>query len=63
MKIAIENKLPDMLSEGVALLHDNAHTRAVYVTTDVLEKFGWEVLQHLSCSPNIFPVFTMYLVP
>ncbi|GBN52052.1 hypothetical protein AVEN_68170-1 [Araneus ventricosus] len=49
---AIRRKRPDMLSDGVILLHDNTHTARK--TQELLRKFKWEVYSHL-CSPDSAP--------
>jgi hypothetical protein len=35
-----------MLSRGLCLLHDNARPHSAHVTTALLEKFKWDMLDH-----------------
>ena len=44
-----------MLSRGMCLLHDNAWPHSAHVTTVLLEKFKWDILDHLSYSPDLTP--------
>ena len=44
-----------MLTEGVVLLHDNAHPHVSRVTHMELAKFKWEPLDHPPYSPDMSP--------
>jgi len=44
-----------MLSRGVCLLHNNARPHSAHVTTALLEKFKWDILEHLPYSPDLMP--------
>ncbi|GFW96082.1 mariner Mos1 transposase [Trichonephila clavipes] len=49
----IQNKLRDLLSSGVKLLHDNAHSQTAGRTREVLRKFKWDVFQPLPYFPDL----------
>ncbi|GFV83107.1 histone-lysine N-methyltransferase SETMAR [Trichonephila clavipes] len=42
-----------MLSKGVLLLHDNARPHTSRTTWELIESFGWEVLDHVPYSPDL----------
>ena len=44
-----------MLSQGMCLLHDNAQPHSARVTAALLEKFEWDILDHLPYSPDFTP--------
>jgi len=44
-----------MLSRGVCLLHEHARPHSAHVTTALLEKFKWDVLDYPPYSPDIAP--------
>ncbi|GFX82675.1 dnaJ homolog subfamily C member 13 [Trichonephila clavipes] len=44
-----------MLSKGVLLFHDNARSHTSRATRDLIESFGWEVLDHAPYSPDLSP--------
>ena len=44
-----------MLTRGVCLLHNNARPHSTHVTTALLEKFKWDVLDHLPYSLDLVP--------
>ncbi|GFW49432.1 histone-lysine N-methyltransferase SETMAR [Trichonephila clavipes] len=50
-----------MISKGVLLLHDNARPRTSRMTRELIESFGWDILDHAPYSPdlapNYFPLF------
>ena len=51
-----------MLSRGVFLLHDNARPHSAHVTTALLEKFKWDVLDQPPYSPDLVPIdFHLFL--
>jgi len=52
---AIQNKSRGMLSRGVCLLHDNARPHSAHVTTALLEKFKWDILDYPPYSPDLAP--------
>ena len=43
------------MSRGVCLLHDNARPHSAHVTTALLEKFKWDILDHPPYSPDLAP--------
>ena len=43
------------MSRGVCLLHDNARPHSAHVTTELLEKFIWDILDHPPYSPDLVP--------
>ena len=52
------------MSRGVCLLHDNAWPHSTHVTTVLLEKFKWDILDHPPYSPNLAPnKFRLFLHP
>jgi hypothetical protein len=52
-KPAICSKREGRLSEGVLLLHNNAHPYTAALTLESLMKLKWEVLEHLVHSPGL----------
>ncbi|GFW52020.1 histone-lysine N-methyltransferase SETMAR [Trichonephila clavipes] len=52
---SIKNKRPELLTEGVVLLHDNARPHVSRVTQMELDKFKWETLDHPPYSPDMSP--------
>jgi histone-lysine N-methyltransferase SETMAR len=44
-----------MLAAGVLILHDNARPRASGAVSEILEKYGWQVLPHPTYSPDVSP--------
>ena len=52
---AIRNKKRGMLKCRVCLLHDNAQPHYAHVTTVLLKKFKWDVLDHPLYSPDFVP--------
>ena len=53
LRRAIQNKRRGVLSRGVCLLHDNARPHSAHVTTVLLEKFKWDILDHPPYSPDL----------
>jgi len=53
LRRAIQNKRRGMLSHGECPLHDNVRPHSVHVTTALLEKFKWDILDHPPYSPNL----------
>ena len=51
----IKSKRPGMLSDGIILLHDNAHPHTANLVRDKLQRFGWETLQHPPYNPDVSP--------
>ena len=54
LRRAIQNKRRGM-SRDVCLLHDNARPYSAHVTTALLEKFKWDILDHPPYSPDLGP--------
>jgi len=55
LRRAIQNKKRGMLSHGMCLLHDNVWSHSKHVTTALLEKFKWDILDHPPYSPELAP--------
>lgn len=55
LRRAIQNKRRGLLSSGVVLLHDNARPHAAVMTTNLLQKFKWELFEHPPYSPDLAP--------
>ncbi|GFV56670.1 mariner Mos1 transposase [Trichonephila clavipes] len=51
----LQNKRSGMLSKSVLLLHDNARPHTSRTTRELIESFGWEVLDHTLYSPDLSP--------
>jgi histone-lysine N-methyltransferase SETMAR len=52
---AIQNKRRGMLTKGVRFHQDNARPHIARVTTDLINKFGWDTVTHPPYSPDIAP--------
>ena len=48
----ILRKRPGLLNKGVILLHDNARHQTSLQTQEFLQRFKWEVWNHLPYSPD-----------
>jgi hypothetical protein len=46
-----------MLSQGVVMLHDNAHPHTAATTQDLIATFGWEQFDHPPYSPDLAPSY------
>lgn len=55
LRRAIQNKRRGMLTRGVCLLHDNARPHTANATKQLLDSFGWDVLNHPPYSPDLAP--------
>jgi hypothetical protein len=55
LKPAIHSKRRGRLSEGVLLLHDNAHPHTAACTLETLRKLKWEVMEHPAHSSDLVP--------
>ena len=55
LRRAIQNKRRGLLQKGVCLLHDNARPHTANATKQLLESFGWDVLNHPAYSPDLAP--------
>jgi len=55
LRQAIQNKRRGMLSHGMCLLHDNVWPHSMHVTTVLLQKFKWDILDHLPYSLDLAP--------
>ena len=51
LKRAVQRKKPQMSDKRVLLLHDNARPH----TVNLLERWGWEILEHPPYSPDLAP--------
>jgi len=55
LKRAVQRKKPQMSDKRVLLLHDNARPHTTHVTVNLLERWGWEILEHPRYSPDLAP--------
>ena len=46
---------PDLLENGILILHDNARPHIGKVVRELLDRYSWEVLPHLPYSPDMSP--------
>jgi transposase len=53
---------PDLLGDGLLILHDNARLHLGKVVTDLLSKYKWKVLPHAPYSSDMSPL-DFYLFP
>ena len=44
-----------MFAAGVLILHDNARPHVSRAVSEILEKYGWQVLPHQPYSPDMSP--------
>jgi histone-lysine N-methyltransferase SETMAR len=44
-----------IFAAGVLILHDNARPHAAGAVSEILEKYGWQVLPHPPYSPDMIP--------
>jgi hypothetical protein len=51
----IQNKQYGMLSQGVVMLHDNAHLHTATAMQDLIATFGWEQFNYPPYSPDVAP--------
>jgi len=55
LKRAVQRKRPQMSGKRVLLLNDNARPHPAHVTVNLLERWGWEILEHSPYSPDLAP--------
>ena len=55
LKRAVQRKRPQMSDKRVLLLHDNAQPHRAHATVNLLERWGWEILERLPYSPDLAP--------
>lgn len=55
LRRAIQNKRRGLLTSGVVFVHDNARPHTAQRTTELLEKFKWDVFVHPPYSPDLAP--------
>jgi histone-lysine N-methyltransferase SETMAR len=55
LRPAIRKKRPQLLQDGVILLHDNAPAHCKKEVVQMLEDWDWEVLPHPPYSPDLSP--------
>ena len=53
LRPAIRKKPPELLAEGLILLHDNATPHKAGEVTSLIDSYNWEILVHPSFSPDI----------
>ena len=52
---------PDLLEDGLLILHDNARPHLAKVVTDLLSMYKWEVLPHPPYIPDMsLPDFNLF---
>ena len=51
----IRQEMSAIFAAGVLILHDNARPHASGAESEILEKYGWQVLPHLPYSPDMSP--------
>jgi histone-lysine N-methyltransferase SETMAR len=51
----IRQKKSPMFAAGVLILHDNVRPYASGAVSEILEKYGWQVLSHPPYSPDMSP--------
>jgi len=52
---AVQHKGPQMSDKRVLLLHDHARPHTAQATVNLLEQWGWEILEHPPYSPDLAP--------
>jgi len=52
-RVVIQNKRKGRLSRDVCLLHNTSPPHSTHVTTVLLEKFKWDILDHPPYSPDL----------
>jgi len=55
LKRAVQRKRPQMSDKMVLFLHDNVQPHTAHVTVNLLEQWGWEILEHPPYSPDLAP--------
>jgi len=55
LKRAVQRTRPQMSDKRALLLHDNARPHTAHATVNLLERWGWEILEHLLYSPGLAP--------
>jgi len=55
LKPAVRTKRTGRLSEGVLLVHDNAHPHTAAHTAQTFQPLRFEVLEHAAYSPDLAP--------
>jgi len=55
LKRAVQRKRPQMSDKWVLSLHDNARPHTAHATANLLERWGWEILEHPPYSPDVAP--------
>lgn len=55
LRRAIQNKRRGKLTKGILLLHDNARPHTAARSREMIDSFGWEVLDHPPYSPDLAP--------
>ncbi|KAF2364913.1 Transposase type 1 [Trinorchestia longiramus] len=53
--VSQEKRLSLINRKGVILHHDNARPHTSRATKNLIEEFGWEVVHHPPCSPDLAP--------
>jgi transposase len=55
LKRAVQRKRSEMSDKRLLLLYDNARPHTAYATANLLERRGWEILEHPPYSPDLAP--------
>jgi len=55
IKRAVQRKRPQMSDKRMLLLQDNAQPHTAHATVNLLERWGWEILEHPPYSPDLAP--------
>jgi histone-lysine N-methyltransferase SETMAR len=55
LRLKIRQKRSATFTAGVLILHDNAQPHASGAVSEILKKYGWQVLPHLPYSPDMSP--------
>lgn len=55
LRRAIQNRRRGRLTKGVRLHHDNARPHVSRQTKDLIDKFGWDLVEHAPYSPDLAP--------
>jgi len=61
LRRAIQNKRRSMLSQGVVMIHDNAHPHTAAAMQNLITIFGWKQFEHPPYSPDLAPNFHLFL--
>jgi hypothetical protein len=63
LRAVIREKRPGDLVDNAVPLHDNARPHVANRTAARLQSFGWEIVEHALCSPNLASVTSVVFGP